>query len=62
MVTLAAGPGFDENELPADLRSTYSYADLNDLEWSWALDFVTRAADGLMRTAEQLEAQASRAA
>jgi len=70
MVTLAAGPGFDENALLAEVRSTYSYAGLSNAEWSWALDFVTRggcalqgypqyrrvarAADGLMRPAGRL--------
>jgi ATP-dependent helicase Lhr and Lhr-like helicase len=69
MVTLAAGPGFDPTTLLAEVRSTFSYADLSDAEWSWALDFVTRggsalqgypqyrrvsrADDGLMRTADQ---------
>jgi ATP-dependent Lhr-like helicase len=69
MVTLAAGPGFDAAQLLGEVRSTCSYAELSDAEWSWALDFVTRggsalqgypqyrrvarADDGLMRTADQ---------
>ena len=55
-----------------------AYADLSDAEWSWALDFVTRggsalqgypqyrrvarAADGLMRTADQTIARRHRMA
>ena len=78
MVTLAAGPGFDEKALLAEVRSTYAYAELNDSEWNWALDFVTRggsalqgypqyrrvtrAADGLMRTADQTIARRHRMA
>ena len=68
IVTLAAGPGFDEAGLLAEVRSTRAYADLSDRDWSWALDFVTRggtalqgypqfrrvarAEDGLMRVAD----------
>ena len=68
MVTIAAGPGFEPAALLEEVRSAYSYADLGDEEWSWALDFVTRggsalqgypqfrrvsrAQDGLMRTSD----------
>ncbi|MEP7247184.1 MAG: ligase-associated DNA damage response DEXH box helicase [Gammaproteobacteria bacterium] len=68
IVTLAAGPGFDENELLAEVRNTRAYSPLADAEWGWALDFVTRggtalqgypqyrrvarAEDGLMRVAD----------
>lgn len=69
MVTLAAGPGFDAEELLREVRSTHAYAQLGEPEWRWAMDFVTRggsalqgypqyrrvhrAEDGLMRTADQ---------
>lgn len=68
IVTIAAGPGFEPAALLEEVRSAYSYADLGDCEWRWALDFVTRggsalqgypqfrrvrlAQDGLMRTAD----------
>jgi ATP-dependent helicase Lhr and Lhr-like helicase len=68
IVTLAAGPGFDERELLAEIRGTRAFAELGDLEWKWALDFVTRGGtalqgypqyrrvarseDGLMRVAD----------
>lgn len=78
IVTLAAGPGFDEAQLLAEVRGTHAYADLSDLEWSWALDFVTRggtalqgypqyrrvarAEDGLMRVADRTIARRHRMA
>jgi ATP-dependent Lhr-like helicase len=68
MVTIAAGPGFEPGMLLEEVRSAYSYSDLRDDEWGWALDFVTRggsalqgypqfrrvsrAPDGRMRTAD----------
>jgi ATP-dependent helicase Lhr and Lhr-like helicase len=47
LVTLAAGPGFDDTALLAEVRRTYAYADLSDAEWRWALDFVTRGGTAL---------------
>ncbi len=68
LVTLAAGPGFDERALQAEVRDTHAYSSLSDAEWRWAIDFVTRGGtalqgypqfrrvsrsdDGLMRVAE----------
>lgn len=40
LVTMAAGGGFLERELLAEVRSTYAYRDLSDEEWRWTLDFV----------------------
>jgi ATP-dependent Lhr-like helicase len=78
IVTLAAGPGFDEQELLREARGTHAYADLGDDEWRWALDFVTRggtalqgypqyrrvarADDGRMRVADQTLARRHRMA
>jgi ATP-dependent Lhr-like helicase len=78
IVTLAAGPGFDELELLDEVRTTHAYAELSDLEWSWALDFVTRggtalqgypqyrrvvrAEDGRMRVADRTIARRHRMA
>ena len=33
--------------MKAEVRSTRAYRDLDDAEWSWALDFVTRGGDSL---------------
>jgi ATP-dependent Lhr-like helicase len=68
IVTLAAGPGFDPDELLEEVRGSRAYAGLSDTEWRWVMDFVTRggtalqgypqyrrvkrAEDGLMRTAD----------
>lgn len=68
LVTLAAGPGFDEQALLAEVRDSHAFSELSEAEWRWALDFVTRggtalqgypqfrrvsrAEDGLMRVAE----------
>lgn len=78
IVTLAAGPGFDEQQLLAEVRSTHAYTDLSDAEWKWALDFVTRggtalqgypqyrrvarAEDGLMRVTDRTIARRHRMA
>lgn len=41
MVTIAAGEGFVEEELKIEVRTTRSYEDLSEEEWSWCLDFVS---------------------
>ncbi|MEP6607198.1 MAG: ligase-associated DNA damage response DEXH box helicase [Burkholderiaceae bacterium] len=47
LVTIALGTGFVEAELLAEVRDTWSYRDLTDEDWSWALDFVGRGGDAL---------------
>jgi len=47
LVTIAAGEGFDEGAMKAEVRSTCAFRDLSDAEWGWALDFVTRGGDAL---------------
>ena len=47
LVTAALGGGFRPAEMLAEVRSTYSYADLTDDEWLWVLDFVVRGGDSL---------------
>ena len=47
LVTVALGPGFDEADLLAEVRSTVSYAQLTDAEWNWALDFAGRGGESL---------------
>ena len=47
LVTIAAGEGFVEEELKAEVKSTRAYRDLTDAEWHWALDFVMRGGEAL---------------
>ena len=47
LVTIAAGEGFDADEMKAEVRSARAYRDLTEPEWQWALDFVTRGGDAL---------------
>jgi ATP-dependent helicase Lhr and Lhr-like helicase len=47
LMTLAAGPGFDSDELRKEVASTHAFADLTAAEWQWALDFLTRGGDAL---------------
>jgi ATP-dependent Lhr-like helicase len=47
LVTIATGEGFEEEAMKAEVRSTRAYRDLDDAEWRWALDFVTRGGDAL---------------
>ncbi|HVW87422.1 MAG TPA: ligase-associated DNA damage response DEXH box helicase, partial [Bryobacteraceae bacterium] len=46
-VTVALGGGFRSGELLAEVRSTYAYKDLSDVEWAWVLDFITRGGEAL---------------
>lgn len=46
-VTLATGPGFDDEQLFAEVQDTCAYADLSEREWRWVLDFITRGGTAL---------------
>lgn len=52
LVTIAAGEGFDAEEMKAEVKSARAFRDLTDDEWRWALDFVTRGGDALKAYAE----------
>jgi len=41
LVTVALGGGFEEATLKAEVLATHAFRDLPDLEWQWALAFVT---------------------
>ena len=47
LVTLAAGAGFDAPEMWLEVRGTHAYAELNELQWQWTLDFITRGGAAL---------------
>ncbi|HJU72241.1 MAG TPA: ligase-associated DNA damage response DEXH box helicase [Gemmatimonadaceae bacterium] len=47
MVTVALGGGFTSQELLAEVRETRAYAALEDAEWEWVLDFVSRGGAAL---------------
>lgn len=47
LVTAAMGGGFKASEMWNEVRSTYSYRNLDPAEWEWCLDFVTRGGRAL---------------
>ncbi len=47
LVTCAMGGGFVEDELLAEVRTTWSYRELSDVDWSWTLDFVAHGGPAL---------------
>jgi ATP-dependent Lhr-like helicase len=47
LVTIAAGEGFEEAAMKAEVRSARAFRDLTEPEWQWALDFVTRGGEAL---------------
>ncbi len=47
LVTIALGSGFQEVAMLAEVRSSFAYRGLTDLEWKWCLDFVTRGGASL---------------
>jgi ATP-dependent Lhr-like helicase len=48
LVTMALGGGFRAPDLLAEVRSAWSYRELSDDEWQWALDFVARGGQTLV--------------
>ena len=47
LVTVALGGGFRSEELFEEVRRAWSYRELNEEEWQWALDFVARGGQSL---------------
>ena len=47
LVTIALGGGFRAEALLAEVRTAWSYRELADDEWQWALDFVARGGQSL---------------
>ena len=47
LVTIALGGGFRSEALLAEVRSSWAYRNLSDMEWQWALDFVTHGGPAL---------------
>jgi ATP-dependent Lhr-like helicase len=46
-VTVALGGGFRADELLAEVRTTHAYRQVDDIEWQWVLDFITRGGEAL---------------
>ena len=47
LVTIAAGEGFDEQQLLAEVRSSHAYRNLEEEEWYWVLDFISKGGEAL---------------
>lgn len=47
LITVAAGGGFEEEAMLAEVRSTFAYRALADDEWRFTLDFVARGGETL---------------
>ncbi|MCA9416927.1 MAG: ligase-associated DNA damage response DEXH box helicase, partial [Candidatus Omnitrophica bacterium] len=52
LVTLAAGSGFDSEDLLKEVRSTWAYRNLTQEEWDWVLAFITTGSKTLERYPE----------
>lgn len=48
LVTVALGGGFTSSELYQEVRRAWSYRNLDQEEWQWALDFVARGGQSLL--------------
>jgi ATP-dependent Lhr-like helicase len=46
-MTVATGPGFRAAELHREVLRTHAFETLQDREWQWVLDFLTRGGDAL---------------
>ncbi len=47
VVTLAAGEGFDEEQLFDEVRKAWSYRKLTRQEWDWVIDFLSHGGQAL---------------
>jgi ATP-dependent Lhr-like helicase len=58
LVTVALGGGFRAPDLLAEVRTAWSFRNLTDEEWQWALDFVARGGQSLVAYPEYRRVQA----
>jgi ATP-dependent Lhr-like helicase len=58
LVTVALGGGFKERDLYREVRTSWSYRDLSETEWHWALDFVGRGGGALLAYPQYRRVQA----
>lgn len=47
LVTLAVSEGFNADEIFREIRDTYSFASINEVEWAWALHFISEGGSSL---------------
>ncbi|MEL7296810.1 MAG: ligase-associated DNA damage response DEXH box helicase [Pseudomonadota bacterium] len=47
LVTIALGTGFTADEMRDEVRQTYAFADLDEMQWGWCIDFITRGGQAL---------------
>lgn len=47
LCTLAVADGFHPDEVVGEIRSTFAFESVDDDEWRWVLDFITRGGDSL---------------
>ncbi len=47
LVTIALGGGFEPETIYREVRATDAFADLDDRQWQWVIDFITRGGPAL---------------
>ena len=47
LVTLAMGSGFKLDDMLAEIRTTHAFMHINDEQWQWVIDFITRGGQAL---------------
>ncbi len=47
LVTIALGSGFIEEEMHDEIQDTHAFSALNDEQWHWVIDFITRGGQAL---------------
>lgn len=52
LVTLSVGNGFEPEQIRKELQSTFAYRNLSDLEWCWALEFISTGGKSLANYSE----------
>ncbi len=52
LVTLSVGTGFDESTILREIKNTSAYQNITDVEWNWALEFITSGGKSLSNYSE----------
>lgn len=47
LVTVAMGTGFKEQDMLQEVRGTHAFVDMDNTQWQWVMDFITRGGQAL---------------
>ena len=47
LITLSVSDGFDPNEIYNEIKTTFSFSSMSEIEWNWCISFITQGGKSL---------------